>query len=150
ATKGADAQVAVNCTREGNTRFALNEISTSGDVERQQIALTVQLGQRSSSAVTNQPDERSLAELVDRTLRMARLAPETPERLPPLGRQSYLPDKGAVDPATAKLTPDVRAKAVGAAIAAADAAKLTIAGLVRHAGHSLALGTTAGLSAYHA
>jgi predicted Zn-dependent protease len=70
--------------------------------------------------------------------------------MPVLGRQSYTPAKTAVDPATVKLTPDVRAKAAAAAITAGDAAKLGMAGFVRHAGESLALGTTAGLAAYHA
>src|SRR6185369_6294469 len=56
----------------------------------------------------------------------------------------------AADPATAKLTPDVRARAASAAIAAADAAKVGMAGFVHHASHGLALGTSEGLSAYHA
>src|SRR6201999_4545561 len=56
----------------------------------------------------------------------------------------------SADPATAALTPDVRAKAAAAAIAAADAAKLGMAGFVSHASHSVALGTSEGLSAYHA
>ena len=34
ASKGADAIVTLRGSREGNTRFAVNEISTSGDVER--------------------------------------------------------------------------------------------------------------------
>ena len=150
ATRGADALVTLRSAREGNTRFAVNEISTSGDVERLSIALTVQLGQRSATAVTNQQDDRSIDELVGRTLRMARLAPENPEDLPPLGSQSYTPAKNAADPATAKLTPDVRAKAVGAALAAGDAAKVKMAGFVNHASHGVAIGTSAGLAAFHA
>ncbi|HEX7843935.1 MAG TPA: hypothetical protein VF469_40955, partial [Kofleriaceae bacterium] len=142
ATKGAEALVTLRSGREGNTRFAVNEISTSGDVERLSIALTVQLGQRSASAVTNQQDDRSIDELVGRTLRMARLAPENPEDMPPLGHQSYVPAKNASDPATAKLTPDVRAKAVGAALAAGDAAKVAMAGFVRHGTESIAIGTS--------
>jgi predicted Zn-dependent protease len=150
ATKGADAIVSLRSERQGNTRFAVNEVSTSGDVERLAIALTVQIGQRSASAVTNQQDDRSIDDLVSRTLRMARLAPENPEEMPPLGRQSYTAAKNAADPATIKLTPDVRAKAVGTALAAGDAAKVAMAGFVSHASHSLAIGTSAGLSAYHA
>ena len=150
ATTGAEALVGVRTSREGNTRFAVNEITSSGDVERQTISLTVQLGQRSASATTNQTDDRSLDDLVGRTVRMAQLAPENPEQLPVLGKQSYSNSKGPVDPATGKLTPDVRAKAVGAAITAADAAKVSIAGFVGHGSHSLTLGTTAGLAAYHA
>jgi predicted Zn-dependent protease len=149
ATKGADALVTVRSSREGNTRFAVSEISTSGDVERLSIALTVQLGQRSATAVTNQQDDRTIDDLVGRTLRMARLAPENPEDLPPLGHQSYTPAKNAADPATVKLTPDVRAKAVGAALAAGQAGNVAMAGFVSHANHSLAIGTSAGLTAYH-
>jgi len=150
ATKGTQAHVAVRSAREGNTRFAVNEISTTGDVERLSIALTVQIGDRSASAVTNQQDDRSIDDLVGRTLRMARIAPENPEQMPVLGPKTYVAAKNAADPATAKLTPDVRAKAVGAAIAAADAAKVTMAGFVNHGSHSLAIGTSEGLSAYHA
>jgi predicted Zn-dependent protease len=150
ATKGTDALVAVRSSRDGNTRFAVNEITTSADVERLSIALTVQFGQRSASATTNQQDDRSIDDLVGRVLRMARLAPDNPEQMPLLGRQSYPAVKNAADPATAKLTPDVRARAAGAAIAAADAAKLAMAGFVSHGSHSLALGTSEGLSAYHA
>jgi predicted Zn-dependent protease len=150
ATKGADAIVTLRSSREGNTRFAVNEISTSGDAERLSIALTVQLGQRSATAVTNQQDDRSIDELVGRTLRMARLAPENPEDMPPLGHQSYAPARNAADPATVKLTPDVRARAVGAALAAGDAGKIAMAGFVSHASHNLSIGTSAGLSAFHA
>jgi len=53
ATKGADAIVAVRGARDGNTRFAVNEITSSADVERLSISLTVQFGQRSASATTN-------------------------------------------------------------------------------------------------
>jgi predicted Zn-dependent protease len=150
ATKGAAATVTVRSEREGNTRFAVNEITSSGDVERLSIALTVQFGQRSASAVTNQQDDRSIDDLVGRVVRMARLAPESPEQMPPLGHQSYAAARAAVDPATVKLTPDVRAKAAGTAIAAADAARLGMAGFVSHGSASLALGSTEGLSAYHA
>ncbi|HET9621026.1 MAG TPA: TldD/PmbA family protein [Kofleriaceae bacterium] len=150
ATKGAEAIVTVRASRTGNTRFAVNELSTSGDVERLQVALTVQFGQRSASAVINQQDDHAIDDLVGRVVRMARLAPESPELMPPLGRQSYVAAKNGVDPATAKLTPDVRARAAGAAIAAGDAAKLGMAGFVTHAQSSVTIGTSAGLSASHA
>ncbi|HET7505257.1 MAG TPA: TldD/PmbA family protein [Kofleriaceae bacterium] len=149
ATKGADAIVTVRSSRDGNTRFANNEISTSGDVERMSVALTVQFGQRSAQATVNQQDDRSIEDLVGRVLRMARLSPENPEDLPPLGRQSYTPARNAADPATTKLTPDARAKAASAAIAAADAAKVVMAGFVRHGTQNLTIASSAGLSAYH-
>ncbi|MBC7973355.1 MAG: hypothetical protein H7138_00095, partial [Myxococcales bacterium] len=149
ATKGAEAIVALRSSSQGNTRFALNEISTSGDVERITVELTVQFGQRSASATTNQLDDRSIDDLVSRVVRMARIAPENPEQLPVLGRQSYIASKGAIDAGTAKLAPDVRAKAIGAAIAAGDAAKVQIAGFFTHGTESQSLASSAGLSAYH-
>jgi predicted Zn-dependent protease len=149
ATKGAEAIVALRSSRQGNTRFALNEISTSGDVERISVDLTVQFGQRSASATTNQLDDRSIDDLVSRVVRMARIAPENPEQLPVLGRQTYVASKAAIDAGTAKLAPDVRAKAIGAAIAAGDAAKVQIAGFFTHGTESQALATSGGLFAYH-
>src|SRR6185295_9394732 len=137
ATRGAEALVAVRSERDGNTRFAVNEISTSGDTERLSIALTVQLGQRAATAVVNQLDDRAMEDLVGRAIAMARLAPENQEQMPPLGRQTYVAARNAADAATARLTPEVRAKAVRAAIEAADAAKVSIAGFVRHGSDSL-------------
>ena len=46
ATKGAEAVASVFASQTGNTRFAVNTVTTSGDVERLAISLTVQLGQR--------------------------------------------------------------------------------------------------------
>jgi predicted Zn-dependent protease len=150
ATKGAEAVVAVRSSREGNTRFAINEISTSGDVEERTVELTVQFGQRQASATTNQIDDRALDELVGRVIRMARLAPENPELMPVLGKQTYLASRGASDAATGKLAPEARAKAIGAAIAAGDAAKVQIAGFLQHGSYARALASTAGMAAYHA
>src|SRR5678815_5730415 len=112
ATRGAEALVAIRSERDGNTRFAVNEISTSGDTERMSIALTVQLGQRAATAIANQIDDRAIEDLVTRAIAMAKLAPENPEQMPPLGRQTYVAVKNAADAATARLTPEVRAKAV--------------------------------------
>ena len=149
ATKGADALVSVRSSRDGNTRFAVNEISTSGDVDRVSVTLTVQIGQRSASSTTNQQDDHSIEDLVGRTLRMAKLAPENPEQMPVLGRQNYVAAKNASDPATARLTPEGRARAAAAAITAADSAKVGMAGFVTHGQHSLALGSSEGVSAFH-
>lgn len=149
-SRGAEALVSLRSSREGNTRFAINEISTTGDVERLNLQLTVQFGQRQASAEINQVDDRSIDELVGRTVRMARLAPENPELMPVLGKQSYLAARAASDTATVNLSPEARAKAVGAALAAGDAAKVQIAGFVRHTTTARALFSSAGLAAFHA
>jgi predicted Zn-dependent protease len=146
--KGADATVALRSDRRGNTRFARSEITSSADVERFTLSVTVQFGKRSATAQTNQVDDQSIEEVVSRAARMAKLAPENVEAMPALGKQTYMKAK-ASDPATAKLTPAQRAKAVGTAIAAGDAAKLAIAGYYQHAATQVARATSAGLWATH-
>lgn len=146
--KGADATVSLRVERRGNTRFARSEITSSADVERLTLSVTVQFGKRSASAQVNQTDDHSLDEVVSRAARMAKLAPENPEAMPALGRQTYLAAK-ASDGATAKLSPAARAKAAGAAIAAGDTAKLAIAGFYEHSVTQRALATSAGLWATH-
>ncbi len=150
ATKGADGIVSLASTQAGNTRFAVNEITSSGDIERTQLSITVQFGLRSATATTNQLDDRALDDAVARAKVMARLSPENPEQQPPLGAQAYRPARNARDAATANLGPAARAKAAGAALAAAPASsRLAIAGYFEHATRMLAIATTRGGWAYH-
>lgn len=146
ANKGAEAIASVTSTRGGNTRFAVNEITSSSLTERVALTLTVQFGARAAAATTNQLDDRSLDTLVSRVIQMAKLAPENPEQMPPLGAQTYRSAKDPTDPATAKLSPEARAKAVGAALAAAQ--QTTLAGFYGHETGAHGLATTQGLSAY--
>src|SRR5262249_55728898 len=108
--------------------------------------VTIQLDKRSASATTNQVDDRSLDDVVSRTIRMAQLAPENPEQMPAFGRQSYLKVKDSVDAGTSAMTPAARAKAVGAALAAGD--KPGFGGFYSHVHAARSLATSAGLWAH--
>lgn len=139
--------------RRGNARFAVNEITSSADVDGTQLAVTAQFGQRSSTATTNQLDDRAIEAVVARAVSMAKISPENPEELPPLGRQAYLPVKNARDAGTVALSPEARAKSVAAALAAASsgaAARIAIAGFYQHANTMWAVSTTQGAWAHHA
>jgi predicted Zn-dependent protease len=149
ATK-ADAYISLSSTRAGNSRFAQSEITSSGDVTRQQLRVNLLFGKRAATATTNQFDDRSIADAVARAARMAGLAPENPEAMPPLARQTYRAARGAVDPGTDKLSPELRAVAAKAVIGAGDAAKVHIAGFYEHSSRAFALANSAGLWAYHA
>ncbi len=144
---GTDCIASLSSNRHGNTRFAVNEISSSADVEKQSLSVTIQIGKRQASASTNQLDDRSLADVVGRATRMAKLAPENPEALPPLGRQTYRGAPGASDPATANLTPAARAKAVGAALAFGKDA--IISGYFEHMARLQMLASSQGMRATH-
>lgn len=147
--RGSDAQVAVTSAAAGNTRFAVNEITSSAEVERLSLAVTIAFGQRSATATTNQIDDRSLDDVVARARWMAKLAPDNPETMPPLTRQSYLAVPGASDPPTAGQSPAARAQAVAAALGRGGPA-LQLAGYYERTARALALGSSAGLTAYHA
>jgi predicted Zn-dependent protease len=149
SAKGAEAVVSLSGTHAGNTRFAVNEITSSADVDRQQLSVTVQYGLRSATATTNQLDDRAIDDAVARARRMALIAPENPEAMPPLARQTYKPAKGASDGPTAALGPDARAKAVGTVLGAGES-KAIIAGFYEHHAHMFSLATSAGLWAHHA
>jgi predicted Zn-dependent protease len=144
----AEVTVALAATTSGNSRFAVGEITSSADVEQRSLSVTIQLGKRSATATTNQLDDRALADVVGRTKRMARISPENPEAMPPLGRQSYRPAPGARDAATAATTPADRARTVAAALRAGDT-RVTLAGFHEHAARAHAIATSAGLWTFH-
>lgn len=149
-TKGAEGIVALGNTLSGNTRFAANEITSSADVERTQLAVTVQFGLRAATAITNQLDDRGIDDAVASAKRMAKISPENPEELPPLGAQQYKAAPNARDAATLKLGPEARAKAAGAALKAQPGGSgVTLAGFYEHATRMQAIATTRGAWAYH-
>jgi predicted Zn-dependent protease len=151
SSKGAEGIVSLTNEQSGNTRFAVSEITSSADVERTQLAITVQFGLRAATAITNQLDDRGLDDTVARAKRMAQLSPENPELLPPLGTQVYRPAKNARDQGTARVGPEARAKATGAALAALPpGAGVSMAGFFEHATKMHAIATTAGAWAHHA
>ena len=149
ANKGVTASASLRSERAGNTRFARNEITSTGDVERVTLSVTAHIGQKSATATTNQLDDTTINDLVARVLRMARLAPDNPEAMQPLGKQTYLKAPSASDGPTANLAASARAKAAGDAIAAADAAGVEIAGFFEHDHSLLARATSGGVWAVY-
>lgn len=146
---GADAIVSLSYGRSANVRFARNEITSSGDVTETVAAVTLARGQRHAASTTNQTDDASLVALVERADRLARVSPEDPEWLPPLGPQRYRVTPPQHDAATRDLPAEPRVAAAASAIAAAKQAGVTVAGFHETSGGASALATSAGLFAWH-
>lgn len=144
---------ALRASRGGHTRFGASEVTQASELERTELTVTIGLGQRRASATTNQLDGAGIDDVVARALRLARLSPESPEAMPPLGAQRYAAAGGAagsaVDPATAKAGAAVRAAAAKIALDRARAAGLQIAGFYEHEHVSTSLASSAGLWAHH-
>ena len=89
----------------GNLRYAANTASTSGSVRDAELAVEVAFGKRVGTVTTNRFDEASLAAAVRRAEELAHLAPENPEFVPAIERQTYTPSKTFVAK-SATVTPE--------------------------------------------
>lgn len=113
----------------GNIRFALNNVSTSGIVDDTELAVKVAFGKRVGTATINEFDDASLERVVRRAEDLARLAPENPEFMPAIGKQTYKPSD-TFSAATAAITPEYRAQVAADSIAAAKKDTLVAAGFL--------------------
>ena len=141
---GTETRVNVGGGRHSNTRFALNSVTTCGDVDSLAVAVTAYFGQRHATATTTETDRDALRRVVATAEELARVAPEDPEYVPELGPQEYLPLDPWAD-ATAEATPEVRAGAAQAAIDAATARGLESSGYYEHGHGASAVGNSQGL-----
>lgn len=143
-----EARVNLTSGESGNTRFAVNQISTAGDTYDANAVIHSTFGGRTASVTTNRFDDESLREAVAMSERIARLTPEDPEHMPVLGPQSYRPVHAYFE-STAGMDPEVRARAAAIATEHTASRGLESAGfLIRQAGAS-AVATSNGLFAYH-
>jgi len=143
------ARVSVQGGRETNLRFADNQISTSGATTNTTVRVQSVFGKRRAAVVTNDRSDEGLRAAVRQSEALARLAPEDPEYLGELGAQQYVEVPAWFD-ATAALSAEDRARAAMSALGPARAAKdLTVAGYLVCSAGAQAIGTSAGLFAYH-
>jgi predicted Zn-dependent protease len=142
------ARVNVGSGSRGNTRFAVNQVSTGGDNYDTTVTVTAFVGRRVGTSTTNQLDEAGLRQAVQTAERLAKLAPEDPEFLPELGAQQYQAGKNWSD-ATASLDPQGRADAVRAITAPATQGGLVSTGYLDTRAGASAVANTRGLFAYN-
>ena len=137
-------RVNVSSVVDGNTRFARNQMSTSGDILSTTLTVTSAFGQKVASSSANRFDDESLAEVVRRSEELARLVPDDPEYLGELGPQDY-PESDSFYESTAELTPDERARAVATVTEQALAEDLISAGFLSHRAGASCVATSEGL-----
>ena len=111
-SKADECEVNLNGTDSNNIRYARNAVSTSGAVSQTNLVVSSAFGKKLGVATINEFDDASLEKVVRRAEELARLAPENPEFVSFLGPQTYAESITFV-PATAAITPTLRADAVG-------------------------------------
>lgn len=104
------AQVSVGASVTGNTRFAANQLSTSGEIEGSTFAVESFFGNKHAVVTTDDLSDASIERAVKQSEKLARLAPDDPEVMPALTPQTYTPVNAYYE-STAALSPAERARA---------------------------------------
>jgi predicted Zn-dependent protease len=149
-SKADNCQATIAEESTGNIRYARNTVTTSGKSNDISLNITSNFGKRAGVATLNEFDDASLEKGVRTAEELARLAPENPEFIEPLGPQTYADSKTYVE-ATANITPDYRAQAANESISLAVKAKdVTVAGYMEDGARITAMMNSKGLFAYNA
>ena len=114
----------------GNVRFALNNVSTAGIVSDVDLVVEVAFGKRVGIATINAFDDAALERVVRRAEDLARLAPENPEFVSAVAKQTYQ-STATFSPATAAITADYRAQVAADSINPCKAENLVAAGFLQ-------------------
>ncbi|QED36621.1 TldD/PmbA family protein [Antarcticibacterium arcticum] len=145
----ADAcEISLGGSESGNIRYARNTVSTSGYRSNQNLAVTSSFGKKSGSATIDEFDDASLQKVVERAEELAKLSPENPEFMEPLGPQTYDESASFIE-ATANITPEYRAQVAASSINPADAKDVTAAGFLNDSAGFRAILNSSGLFAYN-
>jgi predicted Zn-dependent protease len=136
--------------RGGNIRYARNSVSTAGAGDDTTLVVQSNFGTRTGTVTANEFDDASIERAVRRSEELARLAPEDPEFMPPLGPQQYLaPSPGAYSAATAGISPEYRARVAGSSITPAAARDCTAAGFFQDGVNWQGMLNSKGLAAFY-
>ena len=142
-----EVRINISGGRKGDTRFAVNSITTCGDQDSLGVSVTACFGKKHGSASATEIDDAALERVVQAAEEIARLSPEDPEHMPELGPQEYL-DLDPFCEKTANATPELRAKAAMCTVEQAKAKGLTAAGFFEHSHGFSAVGNNKGVFAH--
>ena len=148
-SKADECTAQITGTTTGNIRFALNNVSTSGIVTDTELVVQVAYGKRVGTATINEFNDAALERVVRRAEDLAKLAPENPEFVPAVAKQTYRASD-TFSAATAALTPEYRARVANASIAPCRAGKLVAAGFLTDTNRFVAFANSRGNYGYQA
>lgn len=148
-SKADGLEANLNGNDGGNIRYARNSVSTAGEDSNISLAVQSYFGKKAGSVTINEFDDASLEKVVRRSEELARLAPENPEFMEPLGPQDYGTETKTFFESTAGITPEYRAQAAANSITPAAAKDITAAGFLEDNRGFNAMMNSKGLFAYN-
>ena len=146
-SKADSAEVSMASSQNTNIRFANNDLTTNGSIAGLSLTVSSSFGTRSASVTIDRTDAEALKAAVSRSEAMARLAPENPEFMPPLGPQNYAEPK-CWDEATASAGMAELAEKAAPVLEASRKAGVQSAGYLERSAVSRISGNSAGLFLY--
>lgn len=145
----ADAcEVNLSGSNTGNIRYARNTVSTAGARSNRTLAVQCNFGKKVGTATIDEFDDASLQKVVKRAEELAKLSPESPEFMSPLGPQQYDESK-TYSQNTADIDPDYRAAVAASSIGPAKKSDITAAGFFNDSDGFSAMMNSNGLFAYN-
>ncbi|SDP96793.1 Predicted Zn-dependent protease or its inactivated homolog [Mucilaginibacter sp. OK268] len=147
-SKAEECEVSLNGSEGGNIRYALNAVSTAGDISTVSLGVTSVFGKKAGTATIDEFDDAALERVVRRSEELAQLAPANPEYMPMLGPHDF-PESITYNANTAAMTPESRADMVAKSLSVTKEAKLTAAGFLENSTSFSAIMNSKGLFAYN-
>jgi predicted Zn-dependent protease len=147
AVSADDVRVNINASDLAFVRYAVNQVTTSGQVTDASTSITCAVGQKHASVRINGLRPNQVAAAAKRALELARLAPDDPEFIPSPGAITLKPVSAAFSEAVA--SPDDRAALVAGALAEAKKQGLISAGYLELNRRSELCATRAGFFGLH-
>ncbi|UWX54575.1 TldD/PmbA family protein [Maribacter litopenaei] len=141
-------EINLSGSESGNIRYAGNTVSTAGHRSNQSLVVQSSFGKKCGTATIDEFDDASLEKVVKRAEELAKLSPENPEFMEPLGQQTYDTAINFVE-ATANITPEYRASVANDSITPAASQDVTAAGFLDDSYGFSAMMNSKGLFAYN-
>ncbi len=146
-SKADSCCVSISGSEERYLRYAQNMATTAGSPSSLDLTVESHFGLRTGSASDTDLDDDSLAALVAQSEEIAKLAPENPEFMPPVGPQKYVAGT-AFSAATQATTSDALAAAVKPFLPRAQAKNIQASGFLDIGTAFSCFANSAGLFAY--
>lgn len=130
-------------------RFAVNTITTCGSASSVTAYVNAAYGSKRGSVSTTDLSDEGLEFAVRTAESLAELAPENPEFMPPLGKETKYSDPKGFDEETSQPSPANMAHLADECLKQSGSGEIDLSGFLSVGSNFMALGSTSGLFAFH-
>ena len=149
ASKADDIVVNLSETKSYNIRFAANNITTCGAINQLNISLRSIYGKKSGTINITSDDKDTIENGLRTSEKIAMLAPENSEAMPPIEKEQTYLKVNEYFPETAQMFSDQRIELIRHIVEECENKQLVAAGYIESSDNVSAIGNSKGLFAFH-